>query len=71
MIRKNSSSAEHRLRRANDARPDTGDTLTLTDGRQAASIALLGNYIAGSFVTAPVATAARWSPKHRKRRSRC
>jgi hypothetical protein len=31
---------------------DTGGTLTLTDGRHAASIALLGNYMAGSFVTA-------------------
>jgi hypothetical protein len=30
----------------------TGGTLTLTDGRHAASIALLGNYMAGSFVTA-------------------
>jgi len=26
--------------------------LTVTDGRHAASIALLGNYMAGSFVTA-------------------
>jgi len=31
---------------------DTGGTLTVTDGRHAASIALLGNYMAGSFVTA-------------------
>jgi hypothetical protein len=31
----------------------TGGTLTLTDGRHAASIALLGNYMAGSFVTTP------------------
>ena len=31
---------------------DTGGTLTMTDGRHAAGIALLGNYIAGSFVTA-------------------
>jgi hypothetical protein len=31
---------------------DTGGTLTLTDGRHAAAIALLGNYMAGSFVTA-------------------
>jgi hypothetical protein len=29
----------------------TGGTLTLTDGRHAASIALLGNYMAGSFAT--------------------
>jgi len=28
----------------------TGGTLTVSDGRHAASIALLGNYIAGSFV---------------------
>jgi hypothetical protein len=31
---------------------DTGGTRTVTDGRQAAAIALLGNYMAGSFVTA-------------------
>jgi hypothetical protein len=31
----------------------TGGTLTVTDGRHAAGIALLGNYMAGSFVTAP------------------
>ena len=30
----------------------TGGTLTVSDGRHAASIALLGNYIAGSFVLA-------------------
>ena len=30
----------------------TGGTLTVTDGRHAAAIALLGNYMAGSFVTA-------------------
>jgi hypothetical protein len=30
----------------------TSGTLTVSDGRHAASIALLGNYIAGSFVTA-------------------
>jgi hypothetical protein len=30
----------------------TGGTLTVSDGRHAASIALLGNYIAGSFVIA-------------------
>jgi hypothetical protein len=29
----------------------TGGTLTVDDGRHAASIALLGNYMAGSFVT--------------------
>jgi hypothetical protein len=29
----------------------TGGTLTVIDGRHAAAIALLGNYIAGSFVT--------------------
>ena len=29
-----------------------GGTLTVTDGRHAAAIALLGNYMAGSFVTA-------------------
>ena len=28
----------------------TGGTLTVSDGRHAASIALLGNYIAGNFV---------------------
>jgi hypothetical protein len=28
----------------------TGGTLTVSDGRHAASIALLGNYMAGSFV---------------------
>ena len=31
---------------------DTGGTLTVTDGRHAAAIALLGNYMAGSFVAA-------------------
>jgi trimeric autotransporter adhesin len=31
---------------------DTGGTLTVTDGRHAASIALLGNCMAGSFATA-------------------
>jgi hypothetical protein len=30
----------------------TGGTLTVSDGRHAAAIALLGNYMAGSFVTA-------------------
>src|SRR6185437_4799367 len=30
----------------------TGGTLTVSDGRHAAAIALLGNYVAGSFVTA-------------------
>jgi autotransporter passenger strand-loop-strand repeat protein len=30
---------------------DTGGTLTVTDGRHAAAIALLGNYMAASFVT--------------------
>ena len=30
----------------------TGGTLTVTDGRHAAAIALLGNYMAGSLVTA-------------------
>jgi hypothetical protein len=30
----------------------TGGILTVSDGRHAASIALLGNYMAGSFVTA-------------------
>jgi hypothetical protein len=30
----------------------TGGTLTVSDGRHAASIALLGRYIAGSFVAA-------------------
>jgi hypothetical protein len=30
----------------------TGGTLTVSDGHHAAAIALLGNYIAGSFVTA-------------------
>ena len=29
----------------------TGGTLTVSDGRHAASIVLLGNYMAGSFVT--------------------
>jgi hypothetical protein len=29
----------------------TGGTLTVSDGRHAASVALLGNYMAGSFVT--------------------
>ena len=29
-----------------------GGTLTVSDGRHAASIALLGNYMAGSFATA-------------------
>ena len=50
-------SAGHRLRRATTLAyaqnvPDTGGTLTVSDGRHAASIALLGNYIAGSFVIA-------------------
>ena len=31
---------------------DTGGTLTVTDGRHAAAIALLGNYMAASFATA-------------------
>ena len=31
---------------------DTGGALTVSDGRHAASIALLGNYMAGSFVIA-------------------
>ena len=31
----------------------TGGTLTVGDGRHAATIALLGNYMAGSFVAAP------------------
>jgi hypothetical protein len=31
---------------------DAGGTLTVTDGRHAAAIALLGNYMAGAFVTA-------------------
>ncbi len=31
---------------------DTGGTLTVTDGRHAASIALLGNHMAASFVAA-------------------
>jgi hypothetical protein len=31
---------------------DTGGTLTITDGTHAATIALLGNYMAASFVTA-------------------
>jgi hypothetical protein len=31
---------------------DTGGTLTVSDGRHAASVALLGSYIAGSFVIA-------------------
>ena len=30
----------------------TGGTLTVNDGRHAAAVALLGNYMAGSFVTA-------------------
>ena len=30
---------------------DTGGALTVTDGRHAAAIALLGNYMAGSFPT--------------------
>ena len=30
---------------------DTGGALTATDGRHAAAIALLGNYMAGSFLT--------------------
>ena len=33
------------------AENNTADTLTVTDGRHAASIALLRNYMAGSFVT--------------------
>ena len=31
---------------------NTAGTLTVTDGRHAASVALLGNYMSGSFVTA-------------------
>jgi hypothetical protein len=31
---------------------NAADTLTLTDGRHAATIALLGNYMAGTFATA-------------------
>jgi hypothetical protein len=30
----------------------TGGTLTVSDGRHAAAIALIGNYMAGSFVVA-------------------
>ena len=30
---------------------DTGGTLIVTDGRHAGAVALLGNYLAGSFVT--------------------
>ena len=30
---------------------DTGGTLTVKDGRHAAAITLLGNYMAGSFLT--------------------
>ena len=30
---------------------DTGGTFTVADGRHTAAIALLGNYMAGSFVT--------------------
>ena len=49
-------SAEHRLWRTDDARlcgqrAGAGGTLTVGDGRHAATIALLGNYMAGSFVT--------------------
>ncbi len=33
-------------------KPGTGGTLTVTDGRHAAGIALLGNYMAASFVAA-------------------
>ena len=49
---------------------ENGGTLTLSDGRHAASVALLGNYMAGSFVTAAEVTAVRWSWKRRPGR-RC
>ena len=51
---------------------DTDGMLTVTDGRHAASIALLGNYMAGSFVPRPTAMAARWLRRRRKpSSSRC
>jgi hypothetical protein len=48
-------SAGHRVRRQTtlayaENRSEIGGTLTLTDGRDATSIALLGNYMAGNFV---------------------
>jgi hypothetical protein len=49
---------------------DTGGTLTMTEGRHAASIALLGNYMAGSFITTADGHAARSSRRRRKRGSR-
>jgi hypothetical protein len=49
----------------------TGGTLTVSDGRHAASIALLGNYIARSFAAAADATAVLWSRKRNCSNSRC
>jgi hypothetical protein len=46
---------------------DTGGTLMVTDGRHATAIALLGNYMAASFVT----TADGHWLRMRKPRSRC
>jgi hypothetical protein len=47
------SHSEHRRRLAYaENAAGTGGTLTVSDGRHAASIALLGNYIAGSFIIA-------------------
>jgi hypothetical protein len=43
----------------------TGGTLTVSDGRHAASIALLGNYMAGSFPLGPNATSPTTAPESR------
>jgi len=48
---------------------DTGGTLTVTDGRYAAAVALLGNHLAGSFV-APRMDMAAHRPRKRYKRSR-
>jgi hypothetical protein len=50
-----------------------GGTLTVTDGRHAAAIALLGNYMAGSFVTAADGHGGTLLGRRRRKRrsSRC
>ena len=42
---------------------NTGGTLTISDGAHAASIALLGNYVAATSSPQPTATAGRYSQR--------
>ena len=51
-ICRTSPSARRRRSPIRENAAGTGGTLTVNDGRHAAAIALLGNYMAGSFVTA-------------------